>query len=90
MTRMIHERMNPDVLQARLERAGNKIAALRTREICAHGWIQSRMADNGAGGGKYSRTFAELQIGQVICLDCGEIFASVPAAHAARAAILNA
>ena len=90
MTRMIHERMNPDALQARMERAGRKISALRARGICAHGWVQARMMDNGAGGGKYSATFAALRIGNVICLDCGETFSSDSAHHAARAAILNA
>ena len=90
MTRMKHERMNPDALQAGMERLGRKVSALRARGICAHGWSQGRMADNGNGGGKYAATFAALEIGQVICLDCGETFANDTAHHAARAAILDA
>lgn len=30
----------PDGAQARLERAGNKVAALKARGICTHGWMQ--------------------------------------------------
>ncbi len=32
--------IDPDGAQAMLERRGSKIAALRARGICTHGWLQ--------------------------------------------------
>jgi hypothetical protein len=69
---------NPDAAQAKLEAAGNKIAALRKRGICTHGWLQ--------GPSRYPATARD----NVLCLDCGAVFATMDDAYeAGKAAMRN-
>ncbi len=67
-----------DVEMAALESAGRRVAALRKRGICAHGWIQ------GAPGN--GNTF---DVSPVTCHECGAVFPTGKAWGAARDAALG-
>lgn len=62
---------NPNAAQAKLEAAGRKIAELRARGICTHGWLQ------GPPGPKDKPTTV------VTCLDCGKVWKTLAEAYAA-------
>lgn len=65
---------NPDGAQRKLERAGNRVAALRARGICTHGWIQGTPGDDN---------------GPAKCLHCGQQFANTQAAWEAGRDVMN-
>lgn len=69
MSFLKYAELYPNAAQAKLEAAGNKIAKLRARGICTHGWLQGPPG-NATGPAK--------------CLDCGASFESMAAAYAAN------
>lgn len=56
-----------DIEQASIEAAGRRLASLRRRGICSHGWIQG--ASGPCLNGEFDRS-------PVVCLDCGATFAT--------------
>lgn len=62
---------NPNAAQAILERKGRKIAALRARGICTHGWLQGPPGP------------ASAPCSDVTCLHCGAKWATMAEAYAA-------
>lgn len=69
------ERFDADMEQAELERRGNRIAELRRKGICVHGWVQGTPGvDNGP----------------VRCLEegCGESWDSETAYENAREGVM--
>ena len=67
-----------DVEMAGLEAIGRRVAALRKRGICAHGWVQ------GAPG-----SAANFDASPVTCHECGAVFPTGLAWGAARDAALR-
>lgn len=64
-----------DIEQAELEAEGNRIAALRARGICTHGWTQG-----------YTAAYRpDLAPAKVECHDCGRIFGTQAELDAERA-----
>lgn len=91
MSRPIWERMSPDALQAGLERAGAAASKARRMGLCPHSWTHTRTETNaGLYTGQHPEKWAGLAVGQVICLDCGEVFPNDKAQLAAHHAALEA
>lgn len=65
-----------DRLQRQLEAAGNRVADLRARGICTHGWLQGPPGPPGTPG-------------PATCNHCGEVFPSMEAAYAANRAAMR-
>ena len=59
-----------DRLTRQLEAAGNKVAELRKRGICTHGWLKGPPGPIGTAG-------------EAKCLHCGGVFPSTDAAYEA-------